>query len=215
MAERPDPMTMTTYAGGPQILMPGKRVDQTILATDPKRVGNCVSACVATYLDVPLETVPHFVEHGSDLAGDDTDPNAWWWLLVGYLAAYGLWPVDLPDLAHAELGEMVFASGPSPRGIAHQVLYRDGVLWHDPHPSRDGILEVAEVIAFRPRLHDHEPTLRTEHVGGCNELCDGDDHHVLGGSVGDCAQGHIDLIDRPESDTWACGHCGAEGTGPA
>ncbi len=57
-------------------------VDQTILASDPKRLGNCLSACVATFLDLPLDEVPHFVELGSDLAGDETDPHAWWWTLL-------------------------------------------------------------------------------------------------------------------------------------
>jgi hypothetical protein len=39
------------------------RVDQTILASDPKREGNCLSACVATFLGRPLEEVPHFAEY--------------------------------------------------------------------------------------------------------------------------------------------------------
>jgi hypothetical protein len=55
--------------------------------------------------------------------------------------------------------ERKFVAGKSPRGVMHQVLYRYGRLWHDPHPSRDGILDVAEVLAFRPLTSfDHEPS---------------------------------------------------------
>ena len=36
------------------------------------------------------------------------------------------------------------ASGPSPRGtnIQHAVVVKDGELWHDPHPSRAGVLSI-------------------------------------------------------------------------
>lgn len=140
-------------------------VDQTILASDPKRLGNCLAACVATFFDITLAEVPHFVELGSDLAGDETDPHAWWWTLVGFMSGRGLWPVELGDLSEGEPGEVLFVAGPSPRGVMHQVLYRDGEMWHDPHPSRAGLLDVTEVLAFRPVLHDHKPTTR----GGTDE----------------------------------------------
>ena len=131
-------------------------VDQTILASDPARQGNCLSACVATYLDIPLDEVPHFAEYPTldEAAGSD----AWWHLLIGYMAGRGLWPVMLADPHDGDPGEIVFAAGPSERGVMHQVLYRDGALWHDPHPSRAGLLAVAEVIAWRPTRHDHTPT---------------------------------------------------------
>lgn len=140
------------------------KVDQTIFASDPKRVGNCVSACVASYLGLDLEDVPHFVELGSDLAGEGTDQQAWWWAFLGFMGGHGLWAyqfdsVDDEGIGH---GEIVFAAGPGPRGVAHQVLYRDGELWHDPHPSREGLLEVTEVLAFRPVRHDHTPTEGTD-----------------------------------------------------
>lgn len=138
-------------------------VDQTILASDPKRLGNCVAACVASYFGVPLATVPHFLEIGQNLhksidSDQGTDSTHWWALLLGYMAGRGLWPVDLQTVKDGRPGEVLFVAGNSPRGVLHQVLYRDGALWHDPHPSRDGILDVVEVIAWRPAEHDHEPT---------------------------------------------------------
>jgi hypothetical protein len=130
-------------------------VDQTILATDPNRQGNCLSACIATYLDVPLDQVPHFAEYLPD------EGDAWWHLFIGFMAGRGLWPVQLDDPHDALPGEVTFVCGPSERGVLHQVLYRDGVLFHDPHPSRAGLLGVTEVLVWRPIRHDHEPTERT------------------------------------------------------
>jgi hypothetical protein len=134
-------------------------VDQTILAGDPKRQGNCVSACVATYLGVSINDVPNFVEYDGATVDGTPGGTGWWWLMVGYMAgAGGLWPVDLDDVTDGRPGELLFVAGPSERGVLHQVLYRDGELWHDPHPSRAGLLKVTEVLAWRPRVHDHEPS---------------------------------------------------------
>lgn len=142
------------------------RVDQTILHDqDPKRPGNCFAACVATALGRPLSEVPHFVEWGQTFHNgkqrDEEDPDRKYWLAMfwGYCAGAGVWPVDLEAVSDADPGEIVFTAGMSPRGIRHQVLYRDGRLWHDPHPSRDGLTEADEWFVLRPSPgHDHEPT---------------------------------------------------------
>lgn len=140
------------------------RVDQTIFVTDTARKGNCVAACVATFLDLPLNAVPHFIEFGiaygdSDDVGAASAGNAWWAMQLGFMAGRGWWPVELGSVTDGEAGEILFVAGNSPRGVMHQVLYRDGRLWHDPHPSRDGITDIAEVLAFRPLSHfDHTPT---------------------------------------------------------
>lgn len=131
------------------------RVDQTILAGDPERQGNCLSACVATFLGRPLDQVPHFAEYAPDRK------DAWWDCLIGYMAGHGYWPIDLPTINDGVPGEQLFVMGMSPRGVCHQVLYIDGELWHDPHPSRAGITDVREVIAWRPMRHDHTPTARS------------------------------------------------------
>jgi len=134
------------------------RVDQTILASDQARMGNCLSACVASYLGIPLDRVPHFVEADPDATVDGSEGGTgWWFMLLGFMAGRGLAPVHLHAVDECP-GELLFVAGPSPRGVFHQVLYLDGALWHDPHPSRDGITEVREVLAWRPARYDHEPT---------------------------------------------------------
>lgn len=140
-------------------------VDQTIFVTDPKRKGNCVAACIATLLELPLSEVPHFIEFGITW-GDSEDVksvsagNAWWAMMLGFLAGKGLWVEQLPDVDSGLPRERLLVAGMSPRGVMHQVIYRDGVLWHDPHPSRGGVLDVREVLAVRANAggFDHAPT---------------------------------------------------------
>lgn len=144
-----------------------RRVDQTIFVGDEKRKGNCVAACVASLFDLSLTEVPHFIDYGIAL-GDSDDVHAvssgdhWWAMMVGFLAAKGVWPVELGSLSDAEPDELLMVAGTSPRGVLHQVIYRGGELWHDPHPSRDGVLDVQEVLALRPLGEcggfDHTPT---------------------------------------------------------
>lgn len=45
---------------------------------------------------------------------------------------------------------IVVAGGPGPRGCDHAVLYRDGSMLHDPHPSRAGLLSVEDVTILIP-----------------------------------------------------------------
>ena len=42
------------------------------------------------------------------------------------------------------------AWGPSERGVRHAVVWVDGAMAWDPHPSRAGLLQVTELIAFEP-----------------------------------------------------------------
>lgn len=146
-------------------LATANKVDQTIFVGDPKREGNCVAACIATLLGTPLDRVPHFVEFGIAY-GDTPDDvakvshgNNWWAMMLGFLAGHGVWVVELEDFSHAESNELILVAGMSPRGVMHQVIYRDGRLWHDPHPSRAGVLDVEEMLAVRPLSgFDHSPT---------------------------------------------------------
>lgn len=147
------------------------RVDQTILHGDQQRPGNCFAACVATATGKALHEVPHFVEWGQYLHNgqlrDDQNPDreCWWAMFIGWTMALGLHPVALRSVHDADPDELVFVSGLSVRGVMHQVLYRNAKLWHDPHPSREGILSIDPddlIYVLRPLSpagHDHEPTI--------------------------------------------------------
>jgi hypothetical protein len=111
-------------------------VDQTKLySKDGIHNGNCLAACLASLLEIPLWMVPPFEEMFG--RGDHT-PRMFDWLEK----FFGLdleWveghPVD-------NLPEYYIASGLSPRGVLHAVIYSKGKLVHDPHFSRAGIAEV-------------------------------------------------------------------------
>ncbi|MGN8718357.1 hypothetical protein ACTNEU_09100 [Ellagibacter isourolithinifaciens] len=78
-------------------------------------------------------------------------------LLVAKARSGEVGPVQLEMRTHWA----TILPGDAPTRTHHQVLYRDGQLWHDPHPSRDGLLAVEEAFVLRPPPaagHDHDPT---------------------------------------------------------
>lgn len=109
-----------------------KPVDQTQFAGEGVG-GDCVRASVASILGMPIEAVPHFLAIGEK-------PEHWEIELIGWLEGRG-WTI------WREQGHYIFegyslCSGPSPRGVGHMVVYHNGALAHDPHPSREGISSV-------------------------------------------------------------------------
>lgn len=119
--------------------MPSK-VMQTITSGPD---ANCFQACLASYFSVPIESIP--------VVGNDDQ----------WANEIKVWAEDM------NLGFMVFnvpnedyflsvhrgysiCSGLSTRGILHAVIYRDGRLWHDPHPDSNGIVKVDYVDFFYP-----------------------------------------------------------------
>lgn len=118
-------------------------VDQTQFAGEGVG-GNCVQASLASILNLPLTDVPHFLEIAPR-------PEEWEFAFMDWLEERGVGYIRRE-------GEWIFegfylASGPSARGVHHMVVYRDGKLAHDPHPSRVGILSVSQVFILCP----HDP----------------------------------------------------------
>lgn len=95
--------------------------------------GDCVRASIATILDLPIETVPHFLELGEK-------PEHWEIELIDWLEERGLTIWREPG--HYLFEGFYLASGQSDRGVSHMVVYRNGELAHDPHPSRSGVKSV-------------------------------------------------------------------------
>ena len=125
---------------------------QTRFSTAEGEKGNCMTACVASLLDLPIEKVPYFFdfpdfwdavfaflyEQGCEYNGclrPDADGSIGW------------------DGAPGIDGYFIVA-GPSPRwpGARHAVIYKDGRMIHDPHPDGTGILYVEEVDDIRRRI---------------------------------------------------------------
>ncbi len=136
-----------------------KRIDQTVIG--PK--GNCFSACLAMMLGLDIREVPNFC----DAQGFDEDPGpAFMRYAHAWLAGKG-WghiTLDAPNMVfkrHHSRG-YVIASGMTKRGFLHSVIYKDGELWHDPHPDHSGIDAVLEVDLIFPLNPSKFPALIEE-----------------------------------------------------
>lgn len=114
-----------------------KPVNQSILH-DPEngKIGNCFQACVASIFELPIEEVPHFVKIWD---------SRWWLLFSEWLDDYGIEPVEITGDRYIPPGHYI-ASGPTNRGTLHCCIYHEGMLAHDPHPSKAGLLKVTMVI---------------------------------------------------------------------
>lgn len=117
---------------------------QTILHDHPTLVGNCWQTAIASVLDLELDEVPHFVQMDEDNEGN------WWDLSSEWLKERGY---DLqPQWEDGYIvDEYYLVTGQSPRGdFDHVVVFQNGKMVHDPHPSGDGILDQKAYATIRP-----------------------------------------------------------------
>jgi hypothetical protein len=117
-----------------------KPVRQTQLSDHARGVrGNCLRAAIASLLELEIEDVPAF---------EELSDGAWFPALLDFLRerGYGFDQMDATD----EPTGYVIACGDSPRGIYHAVIYRDGRLAHDPHPSGAGLVSVERYWLISP-----------------------------------------------------------------
>ncbi len=112
-----------------------KPVDQICLIENGE-VGDCVRACTASILELKPEDVPHFVE---------LEPGAAWYdTWVKFMNDHGYNPIMYEGdmtLRPRFMGYSL-ASGETIRGSKHMVIFWNGDLAHDPHPSRAGLKTV-------------------------------------------------------------------------
>lgn len=122
---------------------------QTIFHDHPTIKGNCWQTALACLLDKEIDEVPHFVDI-------DENQNGPHWYMASYMWLWenGYELLQYEKYPSKEDGEpwdgYVLVSGNSPRGeFAHVVIYKDGKLFHDPHPSQAGVLteEDFEILA--------------------------------------------------------------------
>lgn len=113
-----------------------KPVDQTTFGMPE---GNCFAACVASVLEVPLDSVPNFCAEKN-----------WFERFAHWLRPKNLLPVMfLTNDAQAFVGDaFVLVGGDAARGHKHSVVYCGGVMVHDPHPDRAGLITIEDVMLF-------------------------------------------------------------------
>lgn len=107
-------------------------VDQTLFGLPN---GNCMSAAVASVLERPIETLPHF------------GGGNWLEKLRRWSAPRGLVPLQTP-VWPAEYDGYGVGLGLGPRGLNHAVVVHNGQLVHDPHYSRAGLVEWYGYVVF-------------------------------------------------------------------
>jgi hypothetical protein len=109
--------------------------------------GNCFSACLASLLEVPLETVPFFLSEPGD-----THRFHWASRLDAWLSQFGLYALHFAaDPARAVFpGCLHIITGISPRGRPHACIGKGPrVIW-DPHPDRSGLSEIDGFVILSP-----------------------------------------------------------------
>ncbi len=108
-------------------------VDQTkFYSKELNTRGNCLSACVASILNMDIESV---VDLSQCLTASEQIK-----LLDDWLKPFGL-TLDI-ECKGSQFNEYRIANGPASRGCHHSVVYFNEDLIHDPHLSREGLLDV-------------------------------------------------------------------------
>ncbi len=121
-----------------------KPVDQTrVSSPENPHNGNCFCACVASLLELPIEEVPDF----------NSMPDSWFMPFIRFLRknGYEFGGTGKPENLKDEKGVdgFVIVEGSSYRDFVtrgHAVIYKNGILAHDPHPSKSGLKEVQNYL---------------------------------------------------------------------
>ena len=140
-------------------------IDQRSLWTAEGTPGDCMTACIATLLDLPYDVVPFFSK-----IQQETGVN-WFQTLTEFLedqgyefkGSYYNGPWDELAAISEGVGGFYVAEGPSPRGPQVKgghciVVHGDGSIAHDPHPSREGLVGTKSVwMIERKPAHTCKP----------------------------------------------------------
>lgn len=123
-----------------------RRLELTMKSVDQSStrwgVGNCLQACLASILEVPLEATPNFLVQESDWL----DALAKWLDVQFAMSVVLLKFGDTPSFTQPR-GYCV-ASGPTRRYPKHSVVWLEGRIVHDPHPARPGLNRIDDLLVF-------------------------------------------------------------------
>lgn len=134
-----------------------KPVDQVCLHNPEENVaGDCFRAVIASLLELPIERVPHF----SHDYFTNPDKTIWIERLQDFLAGFGYFYIQYSwnETSMKKWMEESRISSPiyheicdiSPRfpTVCHSVVGCNGVVVHDPHPSKLGLPNVTSERVF-------------------------------------------------------------------
>ena len=107
--------------------------------------GNCMSAALASILELPLEGIPNFYDAGPT-------ERDWHNALKAWLTGIGYALIEVPITENGpgafHWGGYAIASGPTVRDNGwHATVWHNGKIVHDPHPDGSGITKL-ETLEF-------------------------------------------------------------------
>lgn len=132
-----------------------KPVDQTefynLKSNNTDGIGNCLSAVVASLLELDITEVPNFVK--LHLQNSDDMRYHWWVLLQKFIKEQGYQYKQVKKDEWLK-NELYLVSGLSPRSnkskeLYHICIYQNGKLYFDPHFTREGLLSEEAFYTLR------------------------------------------------------------------
>ena len=105
--------------------------------------GNCLSACLASLLEMSLKNVPYFVE-----------TDSWYGEVQQWLQEQGLQMVLVSVDGISRVGNIHhIIMGVGPRSGRHSVIGFNRKIVFDPHPSRDGLVSIDSYAFLVPEKY--------------------------------------------------------------
>jgi hypothetical protein len=101
--------------------------------------GNCLQAATASFFDLPLEAVPHFM-----LFGD----KQWWPAFQLFIKCIGHECLGWVDGEPPKDGKYYIVSTSVNTDFNHAVIYKDGQIIHDPHPVKGSLGQIEGYYAI-------------------------------------------------------------------
>jgi len=117
-----------------------QKLIQTKLHNPPETKGNCFATCIACFLDIPISEVPTFEE---TMETDDWPTNAFNWLHQKGWEWY-----SLSDNKHKEGYYLAMGETSRLGNALHSCIYKNGELYHDPHPDQTGLTKIIHLNAL-------------------------------------------------------------------
>lgn len=109
-----------------------KKLIQTRLHNPPETMGNCYPTVIACFMDLDS---PEEVFQVQELY--NTHEN-WDKKFKDWISSKG-WELGFLE-GHLSTDEYYLVSGDTERNTYHICIYKNGKLWHDPHPSQTGLI---------------------------------------------------------------------------
>jgi len=112
-----------------------KKVDQIVFE---KGKGDCLRACLATILEFDINEMPNFWERTQN--GEKFFNLVDNWLIKHFSLKLLTVRISEEEINSYTENVLCIAVGKSSRGVNHAVVWFDNEIFHDPHPSKSGLV---------------------------------------------------------------------------